>query len=196
MNSLRPCALAPLRFALEISLKNQNCATSKLVHRRFQKLKGVTFERVLDEAVARTGIRLLSYCVMRNHWHLVVWPEVDGQLSKFVGWLTLTHTQRWHAHRQSAGLGHLYQGRFKSFPIQNDEHFLTVCRYVERNPLRANLVRHAEEWRWSSLYRWHRGTAEQKSLLARWPVRERKRGRGRKRGRSSFLILSGPSPRA
>jgi len=59
------------------------------------------FEQVLEEAVARTKIRLLSYCVMGNHWHLVVWPEEDGQLSKFVGWLTLTHTQRWHAQRQS-----------------------------------------------------------------------------------------------
>ena len=129
------------------------------------------FERVLEEAVARTGIRLLSYCVMGNHWHLVAWPEEDGQLSKFVGWLTLTHTQRWHAHRQSADMGHLYQGRFKSFPIQNDDHFLTVCRYVERNPLRANLVLQAEEWRWSSLYRWYRGTSEQKAILASWPVR-------------------------
>ena len=131
----------------------------------------LAFERVLEEAVNRTGIRLLAYCVMGNHWHLVVWPEEDGQLSRFVGWLTLTHTQRWHAHRQSAGLGHLYQGRFKSFPIQNDEHFLTVCRYVERNALRANLVILAEEWRWSSLYRWHRGTPEQKALLSPWPVR-------------------------
>jgi putative transposase len=129
------------------------------------------FERVLEEAVDRSGIRLLSYCVMGNHWHLVVWPEEDGQLSTFVGWLTLTHTQRWHAHRQSAGWGHLYQGRFKSFPIQNNEHFLTVCRFVERNALRANLVSRAEEWKWSSLYRWHQGTSVQKGLLSAWPVR-------------------------
>ena len=47
-----------------------------------------SFERVLEEAVTRTGIRLLSFCVMGSHWHLVVWPEVDGPLSKFVGWLT------------------------------------------------------------------------------------------------------------
>jgi putative transposase len=92
-------------------------------------------------------------------------------LSRFTGWLTLTHTQRWHAHRHSTGSGHLYQGRFKSFPVQDDEHFLTVCRYVERNALRANLVRRAEDWRWSSLYRWHRGGAQEKSLLAPWPLR-------------------------
>lgn len=129
------------------------------------------FERILAQAVERTATRLLAYCVMPNHWHLVVWPREDGELSRFTGWLTLTHTQRWHAHRQSAGSGHVYQGRFKSFPIQDDEHFLTVCRYVERNALRANLVQQAEDWRWGSLWRWRFGDAEQKQLLATWPVR-------------------------
>ena len=99
------------------------------------------FERVLEEAVERTGTRLLAYCVLSTHWHLVLWPQEDGELSRFTGWLTLTHTQRWHAHRHSIGSGHVYQGRFKSFPVQDDEHFYTVCRYVERNALRANLVR-------------------------------------------------------
>ena len=108
---------------------------------------------------------------MGNHWHLVVWPHEDGELSRFVGWLTLTHTQRWHAHRKSTGSGHLYQGRFKSFPVQDDEHFLTACRYVERNALRANLVKRAEDWRWSSLYRWLSGTSAEKELLAAWPIR-------------------------
>ena len=129
-----------------------------------------TFERVLEEAVERTKTRLLAYCVMPSHWHLVLWPQEDGELSGFTGWLTLTHTQRWHAHRHSSGSGHLYQGRFKSFPLQDDEHFLTVCRYVERNALRANLVRRAEDWRWGSLYRWHCGTAREDSLLSAWPL--------------------------
>lgn len=107
---------------------------------------------------------------MPNHWHLLVWPREHGELSRFVGWLTLTHTQRWHAHRRSIGSGHLYQGRFKSFPIQKDEHYYTVARYVERNALRANLVSQAEEWQWGSLYRWLRGSAEDKSLLSTWPL--------------------------
>jgi len=128
------------------------------------------FERILEEAVARTEMRLLAYCVMPNHWHLVVRPREDGDLSRFVGWLTLTHTQRWHAHRHSTGSGHVYQGRFKSFPVQDDAHFLTVCRYVERNALRANLVQRAQQWRWSSLYRWKQGSAKEKSLLDSWPV--------------------------
>lgn len=84
--------------------------------------------------------------------------------------MTLTHTQRWHAFRRHAGTGHVYQGRFKSFPIQEDGHFLTVYRYVKRNALRANLVEQAEQWRWSSLWRWKFGDAEQKSLLSAWPV--------------------------
>ncbi len=69
------------------------------------------------------------------------------------GGLTLTHTQRWHAHRRSADSGHLYQGRFKSFPVQSDEHLLVACRYVERNALRAGLVDRAEAWPWGSLAR-------------------------------------------
>jgi putative transposase len=109
------------------------------------------FLRVLDEAVARHRMRLLAYCVMPNHFHLLLWPRDDGDLSRFMSWLTLTHTQRWHAHRQSVGSGHLYQGRFKSFPIEGDEHFLVACRYVERNALRAGLVDRAEAWRWGSL---------------------------------------------
>lgn len=130
------------------------------------------FVRVLSEAVDRSTVRLLAYCVMPNHFHLVVWPLADGDLSRFLGWLTLTHTQRWHAHRHSAGSGHLYQGRFKSFPVQSDEHLLTVCRYVERNPLRANLVGRAEGWRWGSLWQRsaRRSASRELPTLTEWPV--------------------------
>ncbi|WP_298863171.1 transposase, partial [uncultured Gimesia sp.] len=133
------------------------------------------FEQVLSEAIERFEMRLLSYCVMPNHWHLVVHPRKAGELSKFVGWLTLTHTQRWHSSRQSIGTGHVYQGRFKSFPVQDDAHINAVCQYVERNPLSGKFVRKAENWQWSSLHRWKFGTAEQKQLLSQWPIR-RKQG--------------------
>jgi putative transposase len=64
----------------------------------------------------------------------------------------------------------LYQGRFKSFPVQEDGHFYAVARYIERNALRANLVSRAEQWEWGSLFRWLRGSAGDKGLLATWPL--------------------------
>jgi putative transposase len=131
------------------------------------------FERILGEALEHVpGMRLLAYCLMPNHWHLLVWPRGDGELSDFGHYLTLTHTQRWHVHHHEVGRGHLYQGRFKSFPIAEDDHFLTVCRYVERNALRAGLVDCAENWRWGSL--WHRRQANPEMLhhLSAWPVAE------------------------
>lgn len=128
------------------------------------------FEHILAEAVRRVKMRLLAYCVMPNHWHLVLWPREDGDLSTFVGWLTLTHTQRWHAHRHSAGAGHLYQGRFKSFLVESDGHLWTVCRYVERNALRAGLCVRAEQWQWSSVWRRELGDAECRAVLSEGPM--------------------------
>src|SRR5919204_154999 len=128
------------------------------------------FERVLREAQERFAVPVLAYCVLPNHWHLVLWPQADGDLSRFVGWLTLTHTQRWHAHHHTTGSGHLYQGRFKSFPVQTDEHFLTVCRYVEHNPVRAGLVLRAEDWRRGSLWQREQRHAAGQGLLSPWPV--------------------------
>ena len=128
------------------------------------------FERVLEEALAEHPTRVLSYCLMPNHWHFVVWPSADGELTEFLRWLTHTHTQRWHAHYHTAGTGHLYQGRFRAFPIEEDEHLYTVLRYVERNALRAGLVARAEAWRWCSLWRRHTGTEAQRRLLHRWPL--------------------------
>ena len=98
------------------------------------------FERVLSEAWERTPIRILDYTVMPNHWHFVLWPQSDAEVTEFLRWLANTHTMRWHAHHGTGGTGHLYQGRFKSFPVQEDEHLYTVLRYVERNPLRAGFV--------------------------------------------------------
>ena len=132
----------------------------------------LAFERVIERTHALLpDVRIASYCLMPNHWHFVLWPRADGQLSEFMRLLTVTHTQRWHAHHRSAGTGPLYQGRFKSFPVQRDEHFLTVCRYVERTPLRANLVRSALRWPHSSLAK--RALAQPPKWLMpikRWPV--------------------------
>jgi putative transposase len=128
------------------------------------------FEKILAEAHAATRLRITAYCLMPNHWHLLLWPRRDGELSEVLRWITVTHTQRWHAHHQTAGTGPVYQGRFKAFPVQTDEHFLTVARYVERNALRANLVDRAEEWQWGSLWRWTHRDSLQTAWLGDWPV--------------------------
>ncbi len=128
------------------------------------------FESILEEAVEKYTMRLLSYCLMPNHWHLVLYPKNDGELAQFMGWLTNTHTRRWHAEKDTIGQGHLYQGRYKSFLCQDDNHFLALVRYVERNARRANIVKKAENWRWSSVWRRENGTAKQKKLLSTWPM--------------------------
>jgi putative transposase len=107
---------------------------------------------------------------MPNHWHLLLWPRYDGELSEMVRWIRVTHTQRWHAHRHSSGSGPVYQGRFKSFPVQTDDHFLTVARYVERNALRVKLVGRAKNWQWSSLSQFRRADAKTSDFLNEWPM--------------------------
>jgi putative transposase len=128
------------------------------------------FERVLEEAHERVPLDVLAYCVMPNHWHFVLRPTKEGQLTEFLRRLAHTHTMRWHAHYHTSGTGHLYQGRFKAFPVEDDEHFYAVVRYVERNALRAGLVAQAQAWRWSSLWRHESGSRDERALLARWPV--------------------------
>jgi putative transposase len=123
---------------------------------------------VLRQAWERLGTRLLAYVLLPNHWHLVLWPRQDGELSVYTQWLTVTHVRRWPAHHHTGGTGPVYQGRFKSFPVQEDDHCFTVCRYVERNPLRAHLAGRAEQWRWSSL--WHRCQSTGVPWLSDWPL--------------------------
>ena len=95
------------------------------------------FEQVLQDTLDQSPMRICAYAVMPNHWHLLLWPECDGELAAFMQRLTITHVRRWQEHRGYAGLGHVYQGRYKSFPVESDEHFWVVARYVERNALRA-----------------------------------------------------------
>ena len=113
----------------------------------------LAFERVVEETLRTRRMRLCAYCLMPNHWDLVVWPERDGDLPAFMQQVTNTHVKRWKEHRHEIGYGHLYQGRYKCFPVETEDYFYQVVRYVERNALRANLVERAESWRWSSLRR-------------------------------------------
>ena len=105
---------------------------------------------------------------MGTHWHLILRQLVDREVGRFCKWVGGTHTMRYNAHYHTTGKGHLYQGRFKSFPIQDDEHFFSVCRYVERNSLRAGLVGRAEDWRWGSLWPWLQRAQNHPQLRPAW----------------------------
>jgi putative transposase len=107
------------------------------------------FVEIMAEASVRIPMRILAFCLMPNHFHLALWPRDDGDLSRWMHWLLTTHVRRYLRHYHSSG--HIWQGRFKAFPIEGDEHLLTVLKYIERNPLRARLVDRAEAWPWSSL---------------------------------------------
>lgn len=133
------------------------------------------FERVLAKTLVTCPMRIVAYALLSNHWHFVLWPKRDGDLADFMQKLTITHVRNWQVNRRRVGYGHLYQGRYKSFPIQSDEHFYQVVRYVERNPLRAHLVDRAEDWRWGSLWRRTQRTGDLSELLCDWPL-ERPRG--------------------
>jgi len=127
------------------------------------------FLRIINEGLERIPCRMLGLCIMPNHWHLVLWPHHDGDLSRLAGWITNTHVKRHRAHYHDKVGGHLYQGRFKSFPIQEDGHLLTVLRYVEANPLRCGLSERAGQWPWSSCFL--RNCRSQAPLpLSPWPV--------------------------
>ena len=129
----------------------------------------LAFERVVEESLRTRRMRLCAYYLMPNHWHFVVWPEQDGDLAAFMQHVTNTHVKRWKEHRREIGYGHLYQGRYKCFPVETENYFYQVVRYVERNALRAKLVERAEEWRWSSLRRAEREDSNF-SIISPWPL--------------------------
>lgn len=124
------------------------------------------FLQLLLDGKEKSHIELFGYVLMPNHWHLVLRPRRDVDLGAYLSWVTNTHVKRYRAHYRRTS-GHLYQGRYKSFPVQDDCYFLTLMRYVEANPLRARLVRRAQQWTWSSLG-CDAGIAAE--LLDEWPV--------------------------
>ena len=177
--SIHPCALARILIATyAMPYRRRVGAAGVVFHvlnrgvRRLQLFDRPgdyrAFLKAFREAQARVPIRCLAYCLMPNHFHLVLWPRTDTELSTFMAWLTATHSKRWHAYRRTDGTGHVYQGRYKAFPVSSDAHFLRLCRYVERNPLRAGLVARAEDWPWSSLAQ--RAVRRDPISLAEWPI--------------------------
>jgi len=106
------------------------------------------FVRLIAEAKERYPVKVIAYCLMTNHFHLLVKPAKGEDLSKWMQWLMTTHVRRYHRHHGTSG--HLWQGRFKSFNVQQDDYLLTAMRYVEGNPVRAGMVPSARDWPWSS----------------------------------------------
>jgi putative transposase len=107
------------------------------------------FIELLRKSKEKYSVEILAYCLMPNHFHIVCMPKIGEELSKWMHQIENAFVKRHHMYYQTTGL--VWQGRFKDFPVQNDEHFLTLIRYVERNPVRAHLVSSALDWRWSSI---------------------------------------------
>ncbi len=124
------------------------------------------FVDLMIAAKQRAAVEIFGFCLMPNHWHLVLRPRRDRDLASYLSWLTNTHVKRYRAHYRRTS-GHLYQGRYKSFAVEEDAYLLTLLRYVEANPLRGKLVRGAEEWRWSSL---GCDAKVSRALLDAWPI--------------------------
>jgi putative transposase len=158
--------LRPSGAGIIYHVLNRGNARGTLFHK---DRDAAAFVQLLREVRQAVPMRVLGYCLMGNHWHLVLWPRGEGDLSRFMHRLTVTHVRRWFEHYHDDAGGHLYQGRFKSFAVQDDQHLLTVLRYVEANPLRAKLVERAEDWRWSSLREYLYGAGAPK-LLDEWPI--------------------------
>ncbi len=120
----------------------------------------------MADACKRVPMRILCYCLMPNHFHVVIWPLNDGDMSRWMQWLLTSHVRRYH--RNYGTSGRIWQGRFKAFPIQQDDHLLTVMRYVERNPVRASLVSRAIDWEWSSIV--IREADQENTILSEAPI--------------------------
>jgi putative transposase len=126
------------------------------------------FIRVVREALHRYEVKVISYQVMPNHWHFVIICDRIEEVSNWLHWITGTHAIRWNLAHECRGTGAVYQSRFKAVPVQTESSLLRVCRYVERNALRAGLVSRAELWTWGSLCA--DGENCYSIPLGRWPI--------------------------
>ena len=142
----RPRRLLPAGFVYHVLNRANERARIFQSNRDFDR-----FLELMRETATHVPMRVCAYCVMPTHWHLVLWPTVDGTISSYVHRLATSHSVQYRRRRRTVGHGHVYQGRFRSFPVEGSRHYLSVIRYVEANPLRAGLVDRAEAWPWSSL---------------------------------------------
>jgi putative transposase len=129
------------------------------------------FVDLIARSSERIPMRILAFSLMPTHFHFSLWPYLDGDIGRWMHWLLTSHVQRYRL-RWGGDKGHIWQGRFKAFPAQDDSHLLSVLRYIERNPLRAHLVARAEDWQWSSLRWW--GDCRKPKYLHEGPVQHPK----------------------
>lgn len=127
----------------------------------------LAYERLLARAVRKTGMRVLAYCLMPNHVHLLLWPRRDGDLGRFMQWLSSIHAKELHTWRGTTGRGAIYQAHYRASPVDTERYFYTAARYIECNPVRAGLTARAEDWLWSSA---SPTSAIQGVELAEWPL--------------------------
>lgn len=123
-----------------------------------------SFLVLLREAREMFAVKLLAYCLMPNHFHLVVWAANLEALSAYMHYIQREHACDLRACYRSKGHGHIFQRRYWNHVIEGDGHLLNVMRYVEANPVRAGLVTRPEDWEWGSL--WDRMTGERDLLHA------------------------------
>ncbi len=112
----------------------------------------LAFVDAMAQACERLPLDIFGYCLMPDHFHLVIRPVEDGDLGHWMRRVLTMHAQRYHRVYETSG--HVWQGRYKAFPVQDGAHVTTILRYVERNPVRAKLVKSPERWKWSSLPGW------------------------------------------
>lgn len=124
----------------------------------------VLFLNVLAECVERYNLLIHGYCLMPNHYHLLV-ETPDGNLSDAMRFLNGVYTQRFNSGHKT--VGHVFQGRFKSIVVNRDEYLMCLCRYIERNPVRAGIVEHPKDYPWSS-YRIITGVGGPSFVSADW----------------------------
>jgi putative transposase len=127
----------------------------------------LVFLRILADVLKRAPVELFAYCLMPNHWHLLMRARNEDELARFMYAVTKAHAMALRRWRGNVGKGAVYQGRYRASVIHDDSYFYRAARYVERNPVRAGLAERVEEWLWSSASRI--GEAQGVALAA-WPV--------------------------
>ena len=151
----------PGRIPLHVC--NRSAAQIKIFH---SAADYVRFETCLKEMLEKFPLRLFAFCIMPNHWHLLIEGDSGQEVTQGLHWLGTTHAIRLRKDTGSIGRGAVYQNRFRAYPIQRNGAFYRVAHYIERNPVDASLCPQPEKWLWSS-------ASPEKATnltLADWPI--------------------------